>query len=170
MDPANLGIGVVKLCEKADIDWGVYYSALRDPEFEGRLKEARLAACGPPGEWIEACRRSACDSTPENRNGAADRRLMAEMSGFLLGRHDRLTIDGDLSVTHQLSPDAEILWMYLQCRLPEERWRPQIRDAYRRGVLVASEPVRFGGRGAQLPMALALPLIDPDPGPESAPG
>jgi len=138
-EPANVGKSVRAVCRRAKVSPDTYYRLMLDADFQGRFRRAQRESLGDLSGPINALKKSAL---LPGRDGAQDRKTLFTMSGHLV--HPSLKFEQKTQVNVNLNVDrlpkySHILWVYLQMKLPPEKWLPAIRDQYEAGVLLPEE-------------------------------
>ncbi len=137
-DPANLKLTNREIIERVGCSITQYYRWLKDPDFQARRRQAMLDALRSSIQQVIGV---ALNTALEpGKEGHADRKMLLEMSGlYQPATKSQIELkaapmaEGDM-------PDDELVYFYLACQLPRDRWIPGVRLRYEQGQIQPKKP------------------------------
>lgn len=137
-DPQHLKCLNDELAALADISRAQFYRLMSDPLMRRRRYELiQEQLSGIMGGVVHAAWQSALIPGKE---GAADRKLLMETSGVYVPASKQIhELKGPLRMEGDM-PDEELVYLYLACKMPPERWLPGVRQRYDQGLITPKRP------------------------------
>lgn len=133
----NLGATDTEIIGFAHVSRDTFYRYAKDPVFARRRRDLILRAiCNQVGPVLKATVESALVL---GRDGAADRKLLWEATGFLTPGA-KLQVDLKMPEQPGDMADEEALWWYLYLKWPKANWLPGIRLRYETGQIKPRRP------------------------------
>jgi hypothetical protein len=155
-DIKSAGMTIAKIAERADVIEPVVMAALSDPDFQLKLSALRRHTCAGFLDDIRGIFKATEESAKIiGRAGAADRKLVFQFLDLMpdrgAARVNMIQQVNNNVTTNVGLTDANLLWIYLNGRMPRSRWLPSIADRYDSGHLKPEAPPDDGAPEHTMP-------------------